>query len=83
MDGCKSCGAEIHCPAKPPPPPAPPPLPHLPPWHWALPPEFINFASHEGVLLANGVPFKIKGVNWFGSEGRSGPPLGLDRHDIA
>ena len=24
----------------------------------------------------------IKGVNWFGSEGRSGPPLGLDKHTI-
>ena len=22
------------------------------------------------------------GVNWFGSEGRSGPPLGLDKHQI-
>ena len=83
MDGCKSCGAEIGCPAKPPPPPLPPPLPQLPPWHQGLQPGYINFASSDGVLHANGVPFSIKGVNWFGSEGRSGPPLGLDRHSIA
>ena len=31
-------------------------------------------------LYANGVRLHIKGVNWFGSEGRSGPPLGLDKH---
>ena len=83
MAGCTSCGAEIGCPAKPPPPPLPPPLPQRPPWHQGLEPGFINFASSDGVLHANGVPFSVKGVNWFGSEGRSGPPLGLDRHDIA
>ena len=32
--------------------------------------------------MANSQPFHIKGVNFVGSEGRSGPPLGLDRHSI-
>ena len=34
-------------------------------------------------LYANGEVLNIKGVNWFGSEGRSGPPLGLDKHTSA
>lgn len=34
-------------------------------------------------IYANGQRLHIKGVNWFGSEGRAGPPLGLDKHEIA
>ena len=32
---------------------------------------FIEFAATDGVLLANGQRFYIKGVNWCGSEGRA------------
>ena len=83
MADCVSCGAEIGCPAKPPPPPGPPPLPRLPPWYEGLPSGEINFVAEGGFLWANGDRFYIKGINWFGSEGRAGPPLGLDKHDIA
>ena len=84
-DACLSCGAEVGCPAKPPPPPGPPPLPQLPPWYEGLPSGEINFVAEGGFLWANGARFYIKGINWFGSEGRdgAGPPLGLDKHDIA
>lgn len=84
-DACLSCGAEVGCPAKPPPPPGPPPLPQLPPWYEGLPTGEINFVAEGGFLWANGARFYIKGINWFGSEGRdgAGPPLGLDKHDIA
>ena len=82
-DACLSCGAEVGCPAKPPPPPGPPPLPRLPPWHEGLPSGEINFVAEGGFLWANGARFYIKGINWFGSEGRAGPPLGLDKHDIS
>ena len=33
--------------------------------------------------MANGAPFHIKGCNFVGTEGRAGPPLGLDKHPIA
>ena len=84
-DACLSCGAEVGCPAKPPPPPGPPPLPQLPSWYEGLPTGEINFVAEGGFLWANGARFYIKGINWFGSEGRdgAGPPLGLDKHDIA
>ena len=83
MTACVGCGVEKGCHAKPPPPPSPPPLPHNPPWYDGLPAGFIEFAATDGVLLANGQRFYIKGVNWCGSEGRAGPPLGLDVHNIA
>ena len=44
---------------------------------------FLDFHAEGSNLLVNGEPLRLKGVNWFGSEGRAGPPLGLDHHDLA
>ena len=79
--GCLDCGPEIGCPDKPPPPPAPPPVPSIPPWDANAPELSIEFRGEKGQILANGKKFYIKGVNWFGTEGRAGPPLGLDVHE--
>ena len=35
-----------------------------------------------GLLLANGVPFHIKGVEWRGSEGINMAPGGLEHHSV-
>ena len=78
---CVGCGPETGCPDKPPPPPLPPPLPNLPPWKHT--PGFLDVYGHNGALYANGKQLHLKGVNWFGSENRAGPPLGLDKHTIA
>ena len=84
LPDCIGCGAELKCPAKPPPPPAAPPKPSIPPFDYRRrSPGAIQFAGVGGVLYGNEKPFHIKGVNWVGSEGRAGPPLGLDKHDIA
>ena len=42
----------------------------------------IVFEARGGELYGNGEVFRFKGVNWFGSESRTGAPLGLDYHDI-
>ena len=55
----------------------------LPPWDAKRESGTLNIFAHEGKLYANGERLHIKGVNWFGSEGRSGPPLGLDKHPIS
>ena len=70
-------------PAHLPSPPPPPPTPSVPPWHEGLQPGDLNVYAIGSKLYANGERLHIKGVNWFGSEGRSGPPLGLDKHNIA
>ena len=44
--------------------------------------EPLAFAAHTGKVFANGVPFSIKGLNWYGSEGRAGPPSGLAEHSV-
>ena len=75
---CPGCGPEVGCPAHPPSPPPPPPLPSLPPWDLNVAPGELHIAASGSKLYANGVRLHIKGVNWFGSEGRAGPPLGLD-----
>ena len=81
---CLDCGCEIGCPCKPPMPPPPPPRPHMPPYDYPrLCPGALEFYGEKGRLYGNGRPFHIKGVNWFGTENRAGPPLGLDRHDLA
>ena len=82
-EGCGGCGKRTGCAEKPPPPPSPPPIPALPPWNTDVQPNTLNVYAYEGKLYANGEPLHIKGVNWFGSEGRSGPPLGLDKHKSA
>ena len=77
--------------AKPPPPPGLPPqlppLPALPPFDYQrISPHALSFEGVDGQLYANGEPFSIKGVNWYGSEGRvdgPGPPGGLDVHSIS
>ena len=81
-DGCEGCGRRQGCNDKPPPPPLPPPLPALPPWDADISADTLTIYAHSGKLFANGKQLHIKGVNWFGSEGRSGPPLGLDKHHI-
>ena len=43
----------------------------------------VRFEAIGSKLHINGVRLHIKGVNWFGSEGRAGPPLGLDKHESA
>jgi aryl-phospho-beta-D-glucosidase BglC (GH1 family) len=55
----------------------------LPPWDASTEPDTLTVLAHNGKIYANGERLDIKGVNWFGSEGRSGPPLGLDKHKIA
>lgn len=80
---CPGCGPEIGCPAHPPSPPPPPPLPSAPPWDRGIGKGELRVYSVGAKLFANGLPLHIKGANWFGSEGRSGPPLGLDKHNIA
>ena len=55
----------------------------MPPWDIDVEPGTLDIIAHDGHLYANGEKLHIKGVNWFGSEGRSGPPLGLDKHNIA
>jgi hypothetical protein len=82
-EGCRGCAEEIGCEAKSPPPPSPPPQPMLPPWDASTEPDTLTVLAHNGKIYANGERLDIKGVNWFGSEGRSGPPLGLDKHKIA
>ena len=42
----------------------------------------IDFVAYGGRIYANGEPFDIKGINWFGSESRHGPPSGLARHGL-
>ena len=84
MNTCIDCAQEKGCAAKPPPPPRHPPRPAMPPFDYAgISPGAIHFEGREGILFGNGEPFDIKGVNWFGSENRAGPPLGLDKHEIA
>ena len=77
--GCPGCGPEVGCPAHPPSPPPPPPLPSAPPWVRGLESGELHVYAVGSRLYANGERLYIKGVNWFGSERRSGPPLGLDR----
>ena len=82
-EGCHGCGKLEGCDDKPPPPPRPPPIPALPPWDTGVSVNTLTIDAHQGALYANGRRLHIKGVNWFGSEGRSGPPLGLDKHNSA
>ena len=42
----------------------------------------IDFESHDGRVHANGQPFSIKGVNWFGSESHPGAPGGLHINSV-
>ena len=74
-EGCEGCDEKIGCDPHSPPPPSPPPLPALPPWDAQGVSGALNVFAHEGKLYANGVRLHIKGVNWFGSEGRAGPPV--------
>eukprot|EP00965_Chrysotila_dentata_P236676 6201457-Pleurochrysis_carterae.AAC.1 len=79
---CCACGGP--CISPPPPAPAKSPRPSAPPFNAArdLPPGALDFRARDGFLWANDERFHVKGVNWFGSEGRAGPPLGLDKHTI-
>ena len=40
----------------------------------------IDFVAQDGKIYANGEAFDIKGINWWGSESRNGPPAGLNKH---
>ena len=56
----------------------------MPPFDYArISPGAIHFEGRGGLLYGNEQQFHIKGVNWFGSENRAGPPLGLDKHPIS
>ena len=84
---CKGCGSQVGCQDHPPPPavpPHPPPAPVAPSFDYHnIAPGALVFETSEGQILANNEPFNIKGVNWPGSEGRAGPPHGLDKHNIS
>eukprot|EP00966_Prymnesium_polylepis_P173452 4012666-Prymnesium_polylepis.1 len=43
----------------------------------------IDFRAGGGLLYGNHQPFHIKGINWYGSESRNGPPGGLDYHSVS
>ena len=44
---------------------------------------FIDFAGRDGKLTANGLPFKLKGINWFGMENINGrAPFGLHARSL-
>ena len=47
---------------------------------WA-PPALVFEAEHGG-LFANGQPFMLRGLNWFGSEGSNGVVFGLKSRSI-
>ena len=82
-EGCEGCGIELGC-VRSPPPPHPPPHPRAPPWTKGFVPGSLNiYGGTDGLLYVNGERLNIKGANWFGSESRSGPPLGLDKHKIS
>ena len=84
MGPCNDCTEETGCAAKPPPPPRLPPRPSMPPFDYdKISPGAIHFEGRGGLLYGNDQQFHIKGVNWFGSENRAGPPLGLDKHPIS
>ena len=36
----------------------------------------------DGLLYAEGLRFHVKGVNWYGSEDRTGAPTGLHKHSV-
>lgn len=42
----------------------------------------LQFEARGGEIYANGQVFRFRGINWFGSEGRTGAPFGLDHHDV-
>jgi hypothetical protein len=50
---------------------------------WAQFVDPIDFSAESGRIYANGGPFDIKGINWWGSESRNGPPGGLNKHSLA
>ena len=48
--------------------------------------DIFELNGRDGELYASTQPdtvFHIKGANWFGSETFSGPPGGLDKHNVA
>ena len=44
--------------------------------------EAISFEARDGAIWANGLQFSVRGVNWYGSESRTGAPNGLNRHSL-
>ena len=42
----------------------------------------LDFVARGGALYANGQPFHVKGINWFGSESRTGAPRGMHKHPL-
>ncbi|KAL1500419.1 hypothetical protein AB1Y20_013076 [Prymnesium parvum] len=43
---------------------------------------FLKLSSRMGKLWANGEELHLKGINWFGSESRTGAPDGLGVHTV-
>lgn len=46
------------------------------------PGKALDFSARDGKLWANNKLFHVKGINWYGSEGRTGAPTGLHKHSI-
>ena len=42
----------------------------------------LDFEGRHGKLWGNGQEFHVKGVNWYGSEARTGAPGGLNKHSV-
>jgi hypothetical protein len=42
----------------------------------------LIFDGRQGKLYADGELFNVKGINWYGSEGRTGAPSGMHKHPI-
>ena len=54
----------------------------IPPFRNVAPDAIEFLAPGDGTLRANGKVFHVRGANWFGSEGRAGPPGGLQMHSV-
>ena len=53
-------------------------------WKVAIKPgRPLAFEARDGRLYADGKLFHVKGINWYGSEGRTGAPGGLHKHSLA
>ena len=50
--------------------------------HGPAPGRPLRFEAKQGKLFAEDKEFAVKGINWYGSEDRTGAPTGLDHHSI-
>ena len=46
-------------------------------------PAPLSFSGKNGQLYANGQPFHVKGISYYGTEHKlDHPPFGLDKHSL-